>query len=324
MPSPTTSRYHCIVWSDWVSQAKAELASGIRLDTNYYYYPGSWIADRPGFMNGSGMPMRFTDTDGSMIDVFQANTNMTDESGQTYPFTPNTLLDRALGSQGYYGAFTANLHTDSASTFEDTQVLASAQARGVPVIAARQLLTWTDGRNGSSFSGISWSGSTLSFTVGIGVGATGLTAMLPTTGPGGSTLTAVTRGGTAVPFTTMTVKGQQYAVFPAVGGAHQATYAAGGGGGANRVSGADRHDLRHRRHHGRPGRPRSPARASCCSAPRPPRSPPGSRSRIAPPTTSPSSGACGRRPATTTASSRAGRADASPCGRRPTPHPRRS
>ena len=237
VPSPTTSRFHCIVWSDWVSQARAELASGIRLDTNYYYYPGSWIADRPGFMNGSGMPMRFTDTDGSMIDVFQANTNMTDESGQTYPFTPNTLLDRALGSQGYYGAFTANLHTDSASTFEDTQVLASAQARGVPVIAARQLLTWTDGRNGSSFSGISWSGSTLSFTVGIGVGATGLTAMLPTTGPGGTTLSAVTRGGTAVPFTTMTVKGQQYAVFPAVGGAHQATYAAGGGGAANRVAG---------------------------------------------------------------------------------------
>ena len=189
LPSPTTSRYHCIVWSDWASQPKAELASGIRLDTNYYYYPGSWVADRPGFMNGSGMPMRFTDTDGSMIDVFQANTNMTDESGQSYPFTPNTLLDRALGAQGYYGAFTANLHTDSASTFEDTQVLASAQARNVPVITARQLLNWTDGRNGSSFGAISWSGSTLSFTVGIGVGATGLTAMLPTTGPGGTTLT---------------------------------------------------------------------------------------------------------------------------------------
>ena len=99
LPSPTTSRHHCIVWSDWASQPKAELASGIRLDTNYYYYPGSWVADRPGFMNGSGMPMRFTDTDGSMIDVFQANTNMTDESGQSYPFTPNTLLDRALGAR---------------------------------------------------------------------------------------------------------------------------------------------------------------------------------------------------------------------------------
>ena len=236
LPSPTTSRFHCIVWSDWASQPKAELASGIRLDTNYYYYPGSWIADRPGFMTGSGMPMRFADTDGTMIDVYQAATQMTDESGQTYPFTPNTLLDRALGPQGYYGAFTANLHTDAASTFEDTQVLASAQARNVPVIAARQLLTWTDGRNGSSFSGLSWSSGRLSFSIGVGVGATGLTAMLPTTGPGGTTLSAITRGSTAVPFTTMTVKGQQYAVFPAVGGAHQATYASGGG--TNQVTAA--------------------------------------------------------------------------------------
>ena len=41
--------------------------------------------------------------------------------------------------------------------------MASAQSRGVPVITARQLLTWTDGRNASSFGGLSWSGSTLSF-----------------------------------------------------------------------------------------------------------------------------------------------------------------
>ena len=44
---------------------------------------------------------------------------MTDESEQSYPFTPNTLLDSALGPQGYYGAFTANMHTDKATTFED-------------------------------------------------------------------------------------------------------------------------------------------------------------------------------------------------------------
>ncbi|WP_426244008.1 DUF4082 domain-containing protein [Nocardioides sp. LHG3406-4] len=228
VPAPTTSRYHCIVWSDWASQPKAQLAAGIRLDTNYYYFPGSWVADRPGFMTGSGMPMRFTDTDGSLIDVFQAATQMTDESEQSYPFTPDTLLDRALGPLGYYGAFTANLHTDNATTFEDTQVLASAQERGVPVITAKQLLTWVDGRNASSYSNTSWSGSTLTFTVNVGAGASQLTGMVPTTGPGGRTLTTLSRSGLAVPYSLMTVKGQQYAVFAASSGGHVAEYADGG------------------------------------------------------------------------------------------------
>ncbi len=230
IPSPTTSRYHCIVWSDWVSQPKAELASGIRLDTNYYYYPGSWLADRPGFMNGSGIPMRFTDTDGSLLDVYQANTAMTDESDQSYPFTPDTLFDRALGTQGYYGAFTANLHTDQASTFQDTEALASAQERGIPVVTARQLLTWLDGRNASSFSDLAWSGSTLTFSVGVGAGATQLTAMVPTVGPGGRVLSSVERAGTPVSFTTATVKGQQYAFFSASAGSYAAVYGAGGPG----------------------------------------------------------------------------------------------
>ena len=90
VPSPVTNRLHCIVFSDWASQPKVELANGIRMDTNYYYWPGSWVQNRPGFMTGSGMPMRFADTDGTMIDIYQAATQMTDESGQSYPFTTDT------------------------------------------------------------------------------------------------------------------------------------------------------------------------------------------------------------------------------------------
>ena len=103
---------------------------------------------------GSGMPMRFADLDGSMIDVYQAATQMTDESGQSYPFTIDTLLDNALGPEGYYGVFTANMHTDNASLRGSDAIVASAQARGVPVVSARQMLTWLDGRNGSSFGSI--------------------------------------------------------------------------------------------------------------------------------------------------------------------------
>jgi hypothetical protein len=199
----------------------------MRLDANYYYWPGSWIQDRPGFMTGSGFPMRFTNSSGGMIDVYQSATVMTDESDQTYPFTANTLLDNALGSLGYYGAFTANMHTDFASTFQSDQLMASALARNVAIVSASQLLTWVDGRNGSSFGNVSYSGNTLTFSVAVGSGANGLTGMLPVAGPGGASLTSLTRGGSPVSYTTTTIKGQAYAMFAATAGSYTATYSSG-------------------------------------------------------------------------------------------------
>ncbi len=226
VPSPATNRLHCIVWSDYVSQPTVEGQNGIRLDTNYYYWPGSWVGDRPGFMTGSGMPMRFSAKTGGLIDVYQAATQMTDESGQSYPLTPNKLLDNATGPLGYYGAFVANEHTDASTEFQSDQLMASALAHGVPVVSSSQLLTWLDGRNGSSYSGMSWTGNTLSFTVNVGNGANGLTGMVPTAGTGGSTLSTLTRAGSPVTFTKTTIKGVEYAMFLATAGSYAATYTA--------------------------------------------------------------------------------------------------
>ncbi|QNN52180.1 fibronectin type III domain-containing protein [Nocardioides mesophilus] len=224
---PTTNRFHCMVWSDWASQPKVELDHGMRYDANYYYWPGTWIQDRPGFMNGSGLPMRFTDTDGSLIDVFQGNTSMTDESGQSYPYTADTLFANATGPLGYYGAFTVNMHTDNASTFESSSLLTSAKNAGVPMVTAKQMLTWLDGRNASSFQNVAWSGSTLTFGTAVGAGANRLTVMLPTAGPGGSVLGSISRAGTPVTFTRSTIKGQEYALFPAGSGTFTASYTSG-------------------------------------------------------------------------------------------------
>jgi len=226
LPSPTTNRTHCIAWSDYVTQAKVELAHGIRLDTNYYFWPPSWVLDRPGFFTGSGMPMRFVDVDGAMIDVYQATSQMTDESGQTYPFTINTLLDNALGPQGYYGAFTANFHTDQPTESQSDAGIDSALTRGVPIVSAKQMLTWLDGRNGSSFSSLNWNVDTLSFTITVGAGANGLQAMVPVISAVGS-LTSIKQNGSPITYTTQSIKGINYAFFPATNGAYQATYAAG-------------------------------------------------------------------------------------------------
>ena len=168
------------------------------------------------------------------MNVYQAPTEMTDESGQTYPFTVNTLLDNADGAQGYYGAFGTNFHTDGDTEPEDDAALASAQAHtnnsldpnspsSVPIVSARQMLTWLDGRNASTFANLAYSSRTLTFTVTVGAGAAGLTAMVPTTSADG-TLTSITLGGSPVTYTTQTVKGLQYAIFPAAPGNYSAQY----------------------------------------------------------------------------------------------------
>jgi WD40 repeat protein len=223
LPMPVSNRTHCIAWSDWSTQAQVAYEHGIRFDTNYYYWPPGWVLDRPGFMNGSGMPMRFANLDGSLVDVYQAHTHMTDESGQTYPFTSNKLLDNALGSKGYYGAFTVNAHTDEDHSSVAHAVISSAQARNVPVIASRQMLTWVDGRNSSSFGQLNWDDGLLGFTISKDDGARGLQAMLPYRS-GTDTLQGITHGSDPVEYEVVTVKGIEYARFFAHSGNWAATY----------------------------------------------------------------------------------------------------
>jgi hypothetical protein len=229
IPSPTTSRTHCVAWSDWSTQAEIEATHGIRLDTNYYYWPAEWVRNRPGLFTGSGIPMRFARLDGSLIDCYQAPTQMPDESGLALRRTCDELLDRALGDQGYYGVFVTNLHFDQPDHPGSNAVVASAQAHGVPVVSARQLLSWLDGRNASSFRDVHWSGGALSFQVEVGAGARNLRAMLPARSARGR-IDHLTRNGTPLLFDTRTIKGIEYALFPAAPGEHVATYSERSGG----------------------------------------------------------------------------------------------
>jgi hypothetical protein len=182
------------------------------------------VQNRPGLFTGSGIPMRFADLDGTMIDCYQATTQMTDESGQSYPFTPNALLDKALGPEGWYGAFVANLHFDYVPHPSSDAVVASALQRGVPVVSALQMLTWLDGRNGSSFRSLGWSTNELSFQITRAPGSRNLRGMVPRVSTAG-TLGLLTRGGAAIPYTIQTIKGVDYAFFSADSGAYVASYA---------------------------------------------------------------------------------------------------
>lgn len=225
LPAPVTNRTHCIAFSDWATQPKLEAQHGVRLDANYYYWPAAWVQNRAGMFTGSGLAMRFADKDGTLIDCYQLATQMTDESGLDYTAFTNQLLDKAVGAEGYYGAFCANMHTDSAQHIGGSRIIASAQAHQVPVIAAKQLLTWLDGRNNTFFSGLTWSNNQLNFTVNAKSGARNLKAMLPFNS-GTNQVSTITRNGNNVPFTVQTIKGMQYAFFTVATGVHNyvATY----------------------------------------------------------------------------------------------------
>ena len=223
VPAPQTHRMHCISWSDYDSQPLVELAHGMRLDTNYYYFPDNFVQDRTGMFNGTGMPMRFVDRNGNTIDVYQATTQLPDEDTWVWPDDINTLLDNALGPLGYYGVFTANMHNDLVASDGSDAIVASAQARGVPIVSSLQMLQWLDGRNSSAFGSMNWSGGVLSFNISVGVGARNLRAMLPVNSSAGS-LSNLTLGGQSVAYTTQTIKGVLYAFFVANAGSYQATY----------------------------------------------------------------------------------------------------
>src|SRR6185503_2506126 len=110
------------------------------------------------------------------------------------------------GAEGYYGAFTAAMHTDKAPHAGSDAIVGAAVLRHVPVISARQMLTWLDGRNNSSFGSLAWSNNSLTFTIAAATGADGMQAMLPTTSNAGMLL-GVQLNGSTISFTKQTIKG---------------------------------------------------------------------------------------------------------------------
>ncbi|WP_446742622.1 Ig-like domain-containing protein [Silvibacterium acidisoli] len=223
VPAPVSNRTDCITWGDYDTQPQVELSHQIRLDTNYYYWPPKWVKDKPGLFTGSAMPMRFARQDGRLIDVYQATTQMTDESGQSYPYTVDTLLGNALGSEEYFGVLTANMHNDLVKSRGADAILASAEKHHVPVITAAQLLQWLDGRNASRFRNLTWLGNRLSFSIEVGIGGNGIEAMLPVQSAVGD-LASVSLNGTAVQWQKRSVAGIDYAVFAAAPGTFSASY----------------------------------------------------------------------------------------------------
>lgn len=221
LPAQTGNRLHCIAWSEWATQPVVERSWGIRLDMNYYNWPPAWIAQRPGYMTGSALPMRFSTDDGKLINVFQQETHLVNETWKNSPQAIDALISAAQDDRGYYGVL--GTHFDFSDEF-DRQLMNAATRFGIPMISARQLLDFTDGRNASTISSIESEAGEARFSVTADERVAGmLQVMLPMESAAGE-LSYIRAAGGAVPFTTRTIKGIDYAFFTAAGGEYTAEY----------------------------------------------------------------------------------------------------
>ena len=116
------------------------------------------------------------------------------------------------------------MHTDATTPGGSEAIVASAQARGVPVVSGRQMLQWLDGRNASSFQALTWDGTALSFTVVPGPGANGLQALVPV--PAGLSVASLRRDGLPVSYTLESLKGMEYTAFAAQSGSYEVVFGA--------------------------------------------------------------------------------------------------
>ena len=148
---------------------------------------------------------------------------MTDESGQTFPLTVDTLLDKRARPGRLLRRASPRTCTPTSRITGLHTIVDVGKARGVPVVSSRQILDWLDGRNGSTFKGLRFEAGQLRFTIETAPGARGLQAMVPSRSAGGRLL-ALTRDGTPVSTSSRNVKGIDYEVFDARAGEYVATY----------------------------------------------------------------------------------------------------
>jgi hypothetical protein len=220
---PATVRNHWVLWAGWADQAKVEVEHGLGLDTNYYHW-GSWN-DTPGYFTGSGLPLRFSDENGNILDIFQVTTQLPDETWFNSISTQfKTLIDRSI-DQGYYGFITANFHPPSYGTYQTSadSMMDYANARGVPIWSAEQLNDFIRARNQARTQNMSWNGTLLKFDFNALTPYNGLTLMIPAKA-GGHSLVSLEIGSTSVPYTITMIKGYDYALFTAANGSYTASY----------------------------------------------------------------------------------------------------
>lgn len=240
-PVASTVRTHRALWSGWVETARQQCACGIGMSLDAYQVgpslrdrAGRWVT---GHLTGSGLPMKYVDERGQVLDIYQQNTQLTDEQllamdvpgwGGWSGLTPGQAVDasravlRRAVEPGGSSAIAIQCHVDAFHLGGDPAARARAWLEGtldaaadlgLPIWSAQDWLRFTALRHDASFEDIRWDPSekrvTLRLDVTPGEGPD-LTVLLPLR-HGACRLTGVSVDGATVPFGEQRVGGVLYA-----------------------------------------------------------------------------------------------------------------
>jgi len=230
-----TNVNHWFVWcgkdadgkQDFGAEAKLEEKNGIELDINYAGYDmksnqvehflGS-LGTNEGNFTGSGLVMKFADSKGQVINIYQHLNAVYDqeynESHDPEGFYNcfKGLMDRSLQNE-VYSFISVKSHNDEYyfSKAPLMKMLAYAKSNDIPVWTELKLLGFIKMRDEASFAEIRWSNNALSFKLKSSLRhSSGLTFILPYI-YSNKNITGITENGEKTRFIVRKVKGSEYA-----------------------------------------------------------------------------------------------------------------
>lgn len=211
----TLTRTHYLVWLGWSETPKLFAQQGIHfdlsisgVDPHYGERPGGsdqWNSPMGyGYINGSGRPMRFIDTNGKLIPLYTQLTQFEDDvtAREVMPNPPNdsaTTAGEIAVSKRFIDDSANRYHTTLVWNFhpEHTTLRWPPEApttwpwfkatvdylaeKKIPMLPAKEWLRFTNGRSNVQVSKIIYNSSKKSgsFTVASSVSVSGLTLLIP-------------------------------------------------------------------------------------------------------------------------------------------------
>ena len=183
-----TTTNHWFVWcgnnkdgsSDFAAQARIEEKHGIGLDCNYAHYDNNsnqqhflgHVGSMQGNFNGSGLPLKFVDQPGTLVNIYQLLNNVYDQQYMEHKDSTGFyecfkgLMDRSINNE-VYSYITIKAHNDE-YFFSKTSLLRMldyAKEKSIPVWTPARLLDFLKAKDDAMFSNIKWLNNKLSFEV---------------------------------------------------------------------------------------------------------------------------------------------------------------